>query len=120
MNRREFTKTLVIPIVSGLSVSSGCLEDEGGSERLVIEDGTATTNHEEREVTLSGTVENEGTEAHSGTIIGKITIRETEEIFRESKEVTLNSDESTPFELTLSVESPSARLNYSYLITVED
>ena len=120
MNRREFTKALAIPTASGLSVITGCLGDEGASERLVIENGTATTNHKEREVTLSGTVKNEGSEARSGEIVGKVTIRETDVVFRESKDITLNSHESVQFNLTILVESPSERLNYSYLITVEE
>ena len=91
---------------------AGCIEEKK-SEGLVIEEGTATTKHDEREIILSGRVENEASNERSGTIVG-------EEVFTESKDITLEGHDSSRFDLNIPVESPNERINYSYLITTKN
>lgn len=118
MNRRGFIETTgAMVIACGSLTIAGCLGEEE-SDGLIITEGTATTEHEEREVILSGTVKNEAHEERFGTVVGEVTIRETDEVFTESKDVTLEGHESTRFELRIIVESPTDRLNYSYRISV--
>ena len=120
MNRRGFIKTRgAMLIACGSLTIAGCLEEEE-SDGLIITEGTATTEHEEREAILSGTVKNEASEERFGTVVGEVTIRETDEVFTESKDVTLEGRESTRFKLRIIVESPADRLNYSYRIAVAD
>jgi len=120
MNRREFTETTgTVLLACGFLTIPGCLEKEV-SDGLIIVEGTATTNHDERKVILSGIVKNEASEEGSGTVVGEITIRETGEVFTVSKDVTLEGHESTRFELEITVKSPTERLNYSYRLTVAD